>query len=78
MSLLSIECSPGSEEGSSGQQMTSEVMNRVFSMKAKWYILENTIKNHMHLVFDVLDFSALQATRMHKHSIDLMDNWPHH
>ena len=36
LSLLSIESSPGSEEGSCDQQMTPELLNEAFSVKATW------------------------------------------
>jgi hypothetical protein len=35
LSLLSIESSPGSEEGGSDQQMTPEILNEIISAKFK-------------------------------------------
>jgi hypothetical protein len=40
---LSIESSPGSEKGSSGQQMTPELLNEAFSAKVT---LQKTGKHH--------------------------------
>ena len=36
LSHLSIESSPGSEEGGSDQQMMPELLNEAFSVKAAW------------------------------------------
>ena len=45
LSLLSIKSSSGSEEGSGGQQMTPELLNKAQKLHDK--NVENTIKNPM-------------------------------